>query len=67
MLITCVVEYVIDPAKIEAFEAFAGSWMELVDRHGGHFLPFEGASEASTLRLSRAVVAGSRPRCPRSG
>ena len=34
-MITCVVEYVIDPAKTDAFERFARRWMELVDRHGG--------------------------------
>ena len=40
---TCVVEYVIDPAKIEAFERFGRRWTELVDLHGGthhgYFLP----------------------------
>ncbi|WP_426514163.1 NIPSNAP family protein [Dactylosporangium sp. McL0621] len=55
-MITCVVEYVIDPAKIEAFEAFAGSWMELVDRHGGthhgYFLPSEGASDKALALFS---------------
>jgi len=34
-VITCVVEYVIDPRKIEAFESFARRWMELVELHGG--------------------------------
>ncbi len=47
-MITCVVEYVIDPAKIDAFERFAPRWMKLVDLHGGthhgYFLPAEGAS-----------------------
>jgi len=45
-MITCVVEYVIDPAKIDAFER---RWIELVDAHGGkhhgYFLPAEGASD----------------------
>jgi hypothetical protein len=53
-VITCVVEYVIDPAKIDAFERFAQRWMELVDHHGGthhgYFLPAEGASD-QTLAL----------------
>ncbi|MBF5000787.1 hypothetical protein IRT45_26975 [Nocardia sp. BSTN01] len=31
-MITCVVEYVIDPAGIDAFERFARRWMDLVDR-----------------------------------
>jgi hypothetical protein len=45
-MITCVVEYVIDPAKIEAFERFGRRWIELVDSHGGmhhgYFLPMKG-------------------------
>src|SRR5271170_2356290 len=48
-MITCVVEYVIDPAKIEAFERFGRRWIELVDSHGGmhhgYFLPAEEASD----------------------
>jgi hypothetical protein len=48
-VITCVVEYVVDPAQIEAFERFAHRWMALVNRHGGvhhgYFLPSEGASD----------------------
>jgi len=48
-MITCVVDYTIDPAQIDAFEAFARRWMQLVNRHGGHhhgyFLPAEGASD----------------------
>lgn len=34
-MITCVVEYVIVPANIDAFERFGRQWMELVDSHGG--------------------------------
>lgn len=45
-MITCVVEYVIDPAKIEAFERFGRRWIELVDSHGGmhhgYFLLMKG-------------------------
>jgi hypothetical protein len=48
-VITCVVEYVIDAAKVAEFERFARAWMTLVDRHGGrhhgYFLPGEGASD----------------------
>lgn len=55
-VITCVVEYVIDPARIEAFEAFGRRWMELVDRHGGrhhgYFLPGEGASDKALALFS---------------
>ncbi|WP_173063018.1 NIPSNAP family protein [Phytohabitans houttuyneae] len=55
-MITCVVEYVIDPAKTADFERFARRWMELVDRHGGthhgYFLPSEGASDKALALFS---------------
>ena len=55
-MITCVVEYVIDPAKIDAFERFGRRWMDLVDRHGGthhgYFLPAEGASDKALALFS---------------
>jgi hypothetical protein len=55
-VITCVVEYVVDPAKIDAFEQFAHRWMDLVDRHGGvhhgYFLPAEGASDKALALFS---------------
>ena len=55
-MITCVVDYVIDPAKIEAFERFGRRWMELVERHGGthhgYFLPSEGASDRALALFS---------------
>jgi len=55
-VITCVVEYVIDPAKIDAFERFARRWMELVGLHGGihhgYFLPAEGASDRALALFS---------------
>jgi hypothetical protein len=55
-VITCVVEYVIDPAKIDAFERFGRRWMELVDSHGGthhgYFLPAEGASDKALALFS---------------
>jgi hypothetical protein len=55
-MITCVVNYVIDPAKIADFELFASRWMELVARHGGthhgYFLPAEGASDAALALFS---------------
>ena len=53
-MITCVVEYVIVPAKIDAFERFGRRWMELVDTHGGmhhgYFLMPEGAGRSRSSR-----------------
>jgi hypothetical protein len=55
-MITCVVEYVVDPLKIDAFEEFARRWMTLVDMHGGihhgYFLPAEGASDKALALFS---------------
>jgi hypothetical protein len=55
-MITCVVEYVIVPAKIDTFERFGRRWMELVDSHGGmhhgYFLPAEGASDKALALFS---------------
>lgn len=55
-MITCFVDYRIDPAKIEAFEKFARAWIYLVDRHGGrhhgYFMPSEGASDRALALFS---------------
>lgn len=55
-MITCHVRYVIDPSKIEAFEAFAKRWMQLVNAsggtHHGYFLPAEGASDIALALFS---------------
>ncbi len=55
-MITCVVEYVVDPAKIEAFEEFARRWIDLVNRHGGthhgYYLPSEGSSDKALALFS---------------
>jgi hypothetical protein len=55
-MISCVVDYVIDPAKIADFERFACRWIELVERHGGvhhgYFLPAEGASDRALAIFS---------------
>src|ERR1700722_648188 len=55
-MITCVVDYVIDPSKVDAFEKFARRWIDLVNRHGGqhhgYFLPSEGASDRALALFS---------------
>ena len=66
-MITCVVHYTIDPAKIDAFEAFAREWMRLVNKHGGthhgYFLPAEGASDrAEALFSFESLAANERYR-----
>jgi hypothetical protein len=55
-MITCVVDYTIDPEQIEAFERFAAEWIRLVTAHGGqhhgYFLPAEGASDKALALFS---------------
>lgn len=55
-MITCVVDYTIDPAKIAEFEQFARRWVELVNQHGGthhgYYLPAEGASDKALALFS---------------
>jgi hypothetical protein len=47
-MITCYLEYVIDPHKIHDFEKYAKMWIPLVNKcggtHQGYFLPHEGAN-----------------------
>ena len=55
-MITCVVDYTIDPAKLDAFERFARAWIGLVNarggQHHGYFLPSEGASDIALALFS---------------
>ena len=55
-MITCVVDYIVDPKKISDFETFARTWIDLVNRHGGrhhgYFLPSEGASDRALALFS---------------
>lgn len=55
-MITCVVDYTIDAAKVAEFERFAQRWIELVNEHGGihhgYFLPSEGASDKALALFS---------------
>ena len=47
-MITCYLNYKIDPNKLEEFETYAQLWIPLVNRfggtHHGYFLPSEGAN-----------------------
>lgn len=55
-MITCHVQYQIDPREIDAFERFARRWIALVERsggrHHGYFLPSEGASDVAHALFS---------------
>lgn len=48
-MITCVIQYELDPHRIEDFETYATTWPEIIERCGGdllgYFLPSEGAND----------------------
>jgi len=55
-MITCYLRYVIDPYKLDDFEAYAKMWIPLVNRfggtHHGYFLPHEGANNIAVALFS---------------
>jgi hypothetical protein len=55
-MITCFLEYRIDPKKIAEFERYGRMWMELIARfggtHHGYFLPGEGHSHTALALFS---------------
>lgn len=54
--ITFHLRYVIDPYKVEEFEAYGRMWIPLVERYGGthhgYFLPKEGANNVAYALFS---------------
>jgi hypothetical protein len=55
-MITCYLRYVIDPYKLNDFEAYAKMWIPIVNRlggiHHGYFLPYEGANNIAVALFS---------------
>ncbi|TEW51933.1 NIPSNAP family protein [Psychromonas algicola] len=47
-MVTCYLNYVVDPYKLEEFEHYAKLWIPLVNKfggqHHGYFLPSEGVN-----------------------
>ena len=47
-MITCVIQYTLDPTRISAFETYAARWPPIIERCGGelvgYWLPKEGAN-----------------------
>ncbi len=48
-MITCVIQYTLDPHRIDDFEKYAATWPPVIERCGGaligYFLPKEGAND----------------------
>ena len=55
-MITCYLDYTIDPNKVKEFEVYAKRWIPLVKRfggqHHGYFLPSEGANDKAYALFS---------------
>ena len=55
-MVTCYLEYTIDPYKLTDFEAYAKLWIPLVNDmgglHHGYFLPHEGANNIAYALFS---------------
>lgn len=55
-MITCYVNYIIDPYKLEEFEVYAKKWIPLVNKfggtHHGYFLPHEGPNNVAVTLFS---------------
>jgi hypothetical protein len=47
-MITCCIQYTLDPRKVDAFENYASRWPPIIERCGGdligYYLPKEGAN-----------------------
>ena len=55
-MITCYLRYIIDPSKLNEFEAYGKMWIPLVEKFGGqqhgYFLPSEGANNVALALFS---------------
>lgn len=55
-MITCFIEYEVNPAKLADFEAYGRMWIPLVEKfggaHHGYFLPHESASDLAICLFS---------------
>lgn len=55
-MITCYLRYTIDPYKLKDFEAYAKTWIPLVNKfggnHHGYYLPHEGANNQAVALFS---------------
>lgn len=61
MTITCLIEYKLDPFKVEDFERYAKHWGEIIPACGGdllgYFLPHEGSNNRAFGLISFSSLA----------
>ncbi|MET0340063.1 MAG: NIPSNAP family protein [Polyangiales bacterium] len=55
-MVSCYLRYVIDPFKVDEFEAYARMWIPLIEKLGGtmqgYFLPHEGPNNIAVAIFS---------------
>ena len=55
-MVTCYLQYKIDPYRVSEFETYAKRWIPLVEKfggkHHGYFLPHEGANNRALALFS---------------
>ena len=56
MTVTCCIRYVLDPGKLDAFEAYARSWLTIIPACGGrllgYFMPHEGTNNVALALIA---------------
>jgi hypothetical protein len=56
MTVTCCISYTLDPFQLEAFEAYARRWLDIIPRCGGdligYFMPHEGTNNMALALIS---------------
>jgi hypothetical protein len=56
MAVTCCIRYVLDPFQLDAFEAYARSWLTIIPACGGrllgYFMPHEGTNNIALALIS---------------
>jgi hypothetical protein len=60
-VITCVIQYTLDPHHLEDFEKYAAAWPSVIERCGGrlqgYYLPKEGANDFALALVDFASLA----------
>ena len=55
-MITCCIQYTLDPYRIDDFESYATTWPPIIERCGGqlvgYWLPKEGANDFAIAMIS---------------
>ncbi|HEX4722168.1 MAG TPA: NIPSNAP family protein [Pseudonocardiaceae bacterium] len=55
-MITCCIQYTLDPFRVDDFEKYATTWPPIIERCGGeligYFLPKEGANDFAVAMIN---------------